>query len=207
MVITISEYTESKENATIYYTSDPAQQSQYISLYNAQNINVAILDQFIDTQFIASAESAYNVKFVRVDADVSAISNKSESKENQNITNLFREAIGNKTLEVKFESFINSNAPALLNIGEEKRRMDDFMKAYAFMTKNEISEDIADQTLVLNVNSPIYSRLEKLLENDKEKSIFIAKYIYKLSLMSQRKLTAKELSDFLSDSYDILNNY
>ena len=205
--LTISEYTSENEKSTVYYTSDKSQQSQYIALYQARNIKIAVLDQFIDTQFISMAEGIYNIKFMRVDSDVSAIAEASPQIENQTLANIFREAIGNEKLEVKFESFIDSDAPALLNIGEDKRRMDDFMKAYSYISKTDPREEIADQILILNTNSPIYSRLEALIISDKEKAKFIAKYIYKLSLMSHRRLNAGELSDFLSDCYSILNNY
>jgi len=205
--VTISEYTADKDNVNIYYTSDEAQQSQYISLYQAHDIKVAVLDQFIDTQFISIAEGIYNVKFMRVDSDVSAITKSIENSENKNVVDIFRDAVGNKKLEVKFESFIDSDAPALLNISEEKRRMDDFMRAYSFMTKSDLPEEMAEQTLILNIDSPIYSRLETLIASDKEKAKFIAKYIYQLSLMSQRRLNADELNDFLSNSYNMLNNY
>lgn len=205
--VTISEYTDNKDNEAIYYTSDEAQQSQYISLYHAHGIKVAVLDQFIDTQFISMAENIYNVKFMRVDSDVSAISKKIENAENKNIVDIFRDAVENEKLDVKFESFIDSDAPALLNISEEKRRMDDFMKAYSFMTKSDLPKEMAEQTLILNIDSPIYSRLEALIASDRDKAKFIAKYIYKLALMSQRRLDADELNDFLSDSYNILNNY
>lgn len=205
--LTISEYINESKNNTVYYTSDKSQQSQYIALYQARNIKVAVLDQFIDTQFISLAEGIYNIKFMRVDSDVSAISESSTKIENQIIIDIFREAAENNKLEVKFECFIDSDAPALLNINEDKRRMDDFMKAYSYMSKTDPAEEIADQILILNTNSPIYSRLEDLITSDKEKAKFIAKYIYKLSLMSHRRLNSEELNDFLSDCYSILNNY
>ncbi len=220
--VTISEYREAalkdkeaagekeKEPVTVYYTSDEAQQSQYISLFTANGIKVAVLDQLIDTQFISSAENVYEkLKFVRVDADVSALTDKEgDKKENEDIIKLFRKVTGNEKLEVKFEKFKDSKAPALLNLGEEQRRMDDFMKTYSYMTKSEAGPALAGQTLILNTSSPIFPRLESLIEaKDDEKAGFLAGYIYKLSTMAHRKLNAEELNSFLSDSYDILGNY
>ena len=214
--VTVDEYigkpdAEDKTDApkTIYYTNDPVQQSQYISLYTAQGFKVAILDQFIDTQFISSAEEVYkNIRFVRVDSDVSAITETGDTNTNQGVVDLFRKVVGNDKLEVKFECFKASDAPALLNIDENQRRMDDFMKAYAMMTKNEPSQSMAEQTLILNTASPSYIRLEQNFTNgDSDKAEFMAGYIYRLALMAHRRLTADELSAFMADSYKLLNEY
>ena len=201
---------DSKSIKTIYYTNDKIQQSQYIALYTAQNIKVAVLDQFIDTQFITSAENEYkNIRFVRVDADVSALTDQSDIRENTAIAELFKQAVGNDKLDVKFESLKTTAAPALLTLNEDKRRMDDFMKAYSYITQSEQSSaPLTEQTLIVNTAAPLYSHLEQLIANEEtEKSAFVANYIYKLSLMAHRRLEEKELNEFLSDSYKLLNNY
>ena len=57
---------EEKAEVTVYYTSDPAQQSQYISMFTAQGYKVAV-PTIPSTQFITSAERVYEgLKFVRV---------------------------------------------------------------------------------------------------------------------------------------------
>ena len=216
--VTINEYREAalkdaagddkeKAEVTVYYTSDPAQQSQYISMFTAQGYKVAVLDHPIDTQFITSAERVYEgLKFVRVDADISAlaIGTDEKEKENKEIVKLFRKAAGDDKLNVKFVSLKDNRAPTLLNLPEDKRRMDDFMKQYSFVTKTEAGPALADTTLVVNTSSPAYTRLLELVSADVEKAEFLAGYIYKLSLMAHRRLDGEELSAFLSDSYDII---
>lgn len=214
---TVTEYCSSsnsttEENAvkTIYYTNDTTQQSQYISMYTAQGLKVAVLDQFIDTQFISSAETVYqNIRFVRVDADVSALTNKQDVAENKDMADLFRRVTGNDKLEVKFECFNNSETPALLNINEDTRRMDDFMKAYSYMTGSGVqTPSVADQTLIMNTASALYTHLDNVLSGGAtERAEFMAGYIYKLSLMAQRRLEADELHSFLADSYKMLEKY
>ncbi len=212
--VTVDEYAERGEDTkeindcTVYYTNDPAQQSQYISLYTSRGIKVAVLDQFIDTQFIAQAETVYEkIKFVRVDADVSALTAKENAVEDAKVTELFRAVSGNDKLEVKFEVLADSDTPALLTLSEEARRVDDFMKAYSMMTKTAAGASVAEQTLILNTSSPVYKHLTDVSASDDEKAKFIASYIYKLSLMSHRRLSAEELSAFLSDSYKLLNGF
>ena len=60
------------------------------------------------------------------------------------------------------------------------------------------------ETLVVNNNSPLISKLSALIENDKDAAEQIASYIYKLSVISQRKLSAQEMQEFLADSFRIL---
>ena len=60
------------------------------------------------------------------------------------------------------------------------------------------------EILIVNNNSPIISKLVGLLETDKDSAEQMASYIYKLSVLSQRKLTAEEMQDFLADSFKIL---
>mgnify|MGYP001037660650 FL=1 len=57
---------------------------------------------------------------------------------------------------------------------------------------------MAETTLILNSNSPL---VRKLADNPDER---VAKQIYTLTLLSQRRLTASELKDFLKTSFDML---
>lgn len=61
-----------------------------------------------------------------------------------------------------------------------------------------------DATLVVNTASPLIENLAEKCKNDRDTAKVLAKHIYSLCLLSQRKLSAEELKDFLSDSYDIL---
>ena len=72
--VTYSEYLENakeKHENKVYYATDTALQSQYISMFEAQGIRVAIFDKPIDTQFASMLEQYMKgVKFLRVDADL-----------------------------------------------------------------------------------------------------------------------------------------
>jgi HSP90 family molecular chaperone len=58
-----------------------------------------------------------------------------------------------------------------------------------------------EATLTVNTISPLIQRLSSMESEKQEKA---AAYLYRLALLSQRKLTAEELQRFLSDSYGIL---
>lgn len=61
-----------------------------------------------------------------------------------------------------------------------------------------------ETSLVVNLASPLIEKLSTLMSSDTEKAMVIAGYIYKLSLLSQRKLTAEEMDGFLDDGFHIL---
>ena len=63
----------------------------------------------------------------------------------------------------------------------------------------------AGETLVVNNSSPLIGKLNNMVTSDKETAEQMASYIYKLSVLSQRKLSAEEMQEFLSASFDLLN--
>ena len=210
--VTLSEYLEKakdKHDKTVYYTADKTSQAQYIAMFESEGIEVVVLDKLIDTQFINVIEQENEgVKFVRIDADVaSALKADGKAEENEKLAELFREVSANKDLKVSFELLKNDKIPAVLNISEQSRRMEDMMKMYR-MAGND-GPDMkfpTDATLVVNAQSELIKRLADELESDADKAKKVAKQIYTLALLAQRQLTADELKDFLGESFDMLLN-
>lgn len=207
--VTLDEYLEKakeKHENTVYYAADKTAQSHYISMFAEEGIDVVLLDRMIDTQFVNVVEQDRSgVKFVRVDADVAeSLKGEGEAKENEDIKKLFTDVSGNDKLKIKFESLKTKKIPAVLNISEESRRMEDMMKMYALSGGADNTSFPLDTTLVVNTGSPLIARLEALVKDDADKAKLVAKQIYTLALISQRQLGADELQSFLSDSFDIL---
>ncbi len=191
---------ETHEN-TIYYTTDIALQAQYIAMFGAQGIQVAVLDKQLDTQFVSMVENYDGtVKYLRIDADVAgALKGDGSVIENPDLSALFVKVSGNEKLKVEFAPLKDATVPVLLTISEESRRMEEMMRLYtmggmagAFPTES---------TLTVNTASPL---VEKLGGMEGEKQEKTAAYLYGLALLSQRKLTAEELQKFLADSYGVL---
>ena len=206
--VTLNEYLEAAKETnenTVYYATDTALQAQYIRVFKDQGIRVAVFPQLIDTQFATLLES-YNdgVKFVRVDADIAAaMKADGEICENEALTALFRKVSALPELTVKFDK-LKTSVPALLNISEESRRMEEMMRMYQM---NGMGGDFSypvETSLVVNLDAPLIKKLSDLVTADTEKSEAIANYIYKLALISQRKLTAEEMEKFLDDGFGIL---
>ena len=183
----------------VYYATDPDLQSQYISLYNARGIDVVLLDGIVDEQFIQAVESyKEGTSFKRVDADASALT-EGEGEKSEKLTALFSSmATESMKLTVKTEKLADENVPAVLNIPEENRRMENMMKLYGAAMPGMPVE----ATLVVNTGNPIIKRLEE--DGYGENADSVAKQVFSLALLSQRPLSAAERKDFLSESYRLL---
>lgn len=203
--VTLSEYlktAEEKHKDKVYYATDKAKQASYISMLEKEGIQVVLFDKFIDTQFINAVEAAENgVTFGRVDSEVANVLKAGEGEEIASVSELFKAFIPAET-KIVFEKFKDSGVPAVLNISEQSRRFEDMMKLYAASGENGSMSFPTEATLILNTENDL---IKKLAEGgDAEKNTTIAKHMYALCLMSQRTLTAEELSSFLDESYNIL---
>ena len=201
--VTLPEYLENAEKTnekTVYYTTDPKAQAQYISMFEAQGIEVVVFRRVFDTQFVSVIEqNEPGVKFVRIDADVArALCEEGDADtEIPEVTELFREISGNKDLRVSFRRLKDARVPALVNLSEESRRMADMMEMYGMSADGMPS----DASLVVNLASPL---TEKLKTADGDTARRVAKQIWALANLAQRQLTAEELQNFLLDSFRIL---
>lgn len=201
----LEEAKEKHEN-TVYYTSDKALQARYISLFEEEGIRVASFEKAVETQFLSALEqNMENVKFVRVDADVaSALKTGETTEENEELVALFRKVSGNEKLQVKLEALKSAKTPAILNLDENARRFEDMMRMY---NNAEVPVGLAKEgeTLVLNTASTLITKLaEDLKAKNNERAEKLAAHIYRLSVISQRRLTAEEMQDFLDESFSLL---
>ncbi len=211
--VTLDEYLEKakeKHEKTVYYAADLTAQAQYISMFAAEGIDVILLDKMIDTQFMGVVEQENEgVKFVRIDADVAgALKADGTAEANEKLAEIFKEVSGNNELKVTFELLKNEKIPAILNISEQSRRMEDMMRMYRMRSGG--ADDMkfpVDVSLIINASSPLIKRLADVAEADEAKAKKLAKQTYTLALLAQRQLTADELQAFLSDSFDMLENF
>jgi len=209
--VTIDEYLETakeKHEGKIYYTNDISQQSQNIQLLRNEGIEIALFDLVIDSQYISALEHYRNdVKFIRVDSGVSEIIKVAFPEDTPSVPDticrLFREISGNANLNIKVESLKSQDIPAILSVSEDSRRMQDMMRLYS-LGEDQHNAFPLDYTLTFNASSPVFDKLINMSETSDSNFRTLASYIYKLALLAQKKPTADELSDFLSDSYKIL---
>ena len=207
--VTIDEYLEAakqKHEGVVYYTTDKALQAQYISMFEAQGISIAVLEKTLDTQFVSTLETYRDdVKFKRIDADVAeALKGDGEVTDQPALTELFRRVSGNEQMAVTYQPLRAQGVPAMLGVSEESSRMAEMMRMYAMSTGSAPMEFPLEYSLVVNTSSALYTKLLTLSEQDPEKAELLARQIYSLSLLAQRKLSAEELQEFLSGSFALL---
>ncbi len=200
--VTLNEYkkTEGAVDGKIYYATDLTQQSVYVKLYKDQGIPVLVLDQLIDGQFINVIElNEQNTVFQRIDAVTDELTKDgSEKEDTSSLSELFAKASGKADLKVKETALKDTAVPAIINITEQSRRMNEMAQIYGMKDFHLPLEEI----LVLNSENAIVQNIKNDPESEKSKAI--AKQLYLLAVLNQRQFTAEELQTFLEGSYDIL---
>jgi len=201
---TVEEYLENakeKHENKIYYVNDPLAQSKYVKMFKDASIDVVVLDRVIDTQFISLLEEQKEgLSFKRIDTEMAdVLKDDGEISPMPALEELFKKVAG-ENVKIAFDRFKDASTPAVLNIAEESRRMNDMMRLYKMGGNLPLEE-----TLVLNTASPLIEKLNAAAADGKtELCDKIARQIYMLSSLSQRQLNAEELVSFLEDSYGLL---
>ena len=203
--MTTADYLEAakeKHENKVYYTSDKAAQAQYISMFTAEDVRIAVFEKPMDVQFLSMVESYGDaVKYIRIDADVAgALKSDGAVEVDEALRDLFVKVSGDEKLKVEFAALKDAGVPLVLTVSEESRRMEEMMKLYA-MSGMGLPTFPTESTLTVNTANALIASLAAM---DGEKRERTASYLYQLALLSQRKLSAEELQKFLADSYTLL---
>lgn len=189
----------------VYYVSDEAQQAQYINMFKDAGLDAVVCDTYIDPHFISFVEykNPKKCRFVRIDADVDgALKNGEVSDEDEAkaVVELFKSKLVNQEISVKAEKFKSASVPAVINVEEFMRRMSEMSGFYGM----DETDPMKNATLVLNLSNPVIAGLSAQSE---EKQKFIVDQVYYLAMLSYKKLSPEELSDFVSKSTQLLGDY
>ena len=191
----------------MFYVSNEEEQSQYIKLFKEYGLDAVILSSPIDNNFISFLEyKDGNVKFTRVDSDLSDVLKDKDAEENkennEKIIELFKSVIGDKMKEYKVESLKNEKTPAMVLLSEYSRRMAEMQDQCGGMGMN-IPEE---KSLVINGNNPIIKKLVSISDDEskKDKANMICKQIVDLALISNKSLNSDELDEFINRSNDLM---
>ena len=193
------------EKTTIFYVTDPVQQSQYINMFKEAGKNAVILSHNIDTAFISHLEQKdQTIQFKRIDADLTEElkgDGAADEETAKTLTELFRKSLNKDKLEVKVENLKNESVAAMMTLSEESRRMQDMMKMYN-MYGMDPSMFGGQETLVLNANHPLVQFLGKNQES--EHAAVICEQLYDLAMLSHKQLSPDEMTKFVKRSNEIL---
>ena len=211
--LTLPEYLEEgkeKYENKVFYVTDEQLQSQYINMFKEEGMNAVLLTHNIDSAYITHLEGKNeNVKFLRIDADLSEnfvgeeLSEDKAKELTDKLTEIFKKATGKEKIDIKVESLKNENVSSMLTMSEETRRMKDMMKMYSMGQDLDPNMFGADgQTLVLNSNNKI---VKYVLDNpDNEKTPVICCQLYDLAVIANKPMDADAMTAFISRSNEIL---
>ena len=202
---------ETKEKI-IYYVTDEQQQSQYINMFKAAKMDAVILTHNIDQPFISQLESKNeNVKFMRIDADVTDTMKAKTSKkaqeemaaQSEELSKLFKKALKKEGLQIKLEKLKNKKVASIITLSEESRRMQDMMKMYAMPGMDmSMFGGKEGETLVLNASHPLVQYVAEHQEKDNSK--LFCEQLYDLAKIQQAPLDADSMSKFIQRSNEIM---
>lgn len=195
-----SENREAPKPKTVYYVSDPQQQAQYIKMFKDNGLDAINCDTFIDPHFISFIEYKMpdKVKFMRIDADVAGALKGEDGADDSVLVDIFKNAIGDDKVTVKTQVLKNGDVPAVITVDEYMRRYSEMGQFYG------MSDDQIGKTLIVNTANPVVEKI-KSLSDDKQK--FVAKHVYSLALLSFKKLSPEELTEFVNNNLMLLNGY
>lgn len=210
--LTLQEYLSKNEGKLggkkVIYTNDPTRQSASVAMYDAEGIDVVVMDALIDLNFLSFMEYSSGVEgltFARVDADSQTFQKemtedeKKQSEEDEKkLADVLHKATGKEDLTVKLASLKDESLPAMLTQEEQGRRFSEMSRIYGQNFKLPETH-----TLVLNVANPVVKSLISG-EADEETRGLIAAQLYDLARMSTRPLEKEEVTTFLSRSNKLL---
>ena len=191
-----------KQGDKVYYVSSMDEQSQYVKMFKDNGLDAVILEHNIDTHFVSFLEyKETGTKFVRIDSEVGeALKSEGSDVMNEEITDIFKKALGMEKLTITAQALKTADTPAIITINEYERRISDMNKIYGNMFGSMGSGSVSE-TLIVNTDNGIVKKLPAL---DSEKQKLLCRHIYDLALISQRKLTAEELDNFIKRSVEVL---
>ena len=210
--LTLQEYLSKNEGKLggkkVIYTNDPTRQSASVAMYDAEGIDVVVMDALIDLNFLSFMEYSSGVEgltFARVDADSQTFQKemtedeKKQSEEDEKkLADVLHKATGKEDLTVKLASLKDESLPAILTQEEQGRRFSEMSRIYGQDFKLPETH-----TLVLNAANPVVKSLISG-EGDEETRGLIAAQLYDLARMSTRPLEKEEVTAFLSRSNKLL---
>lgn len=207
---TLQEYlgkNEGRLGKKVIYTNDPARQSASVAMYDAEAVDVIVLDALIDLNFASFMEYSAGVdglKFARVDADSETFQKEltdEEKKQNEEqekaLGELFKAATGKEDLTVKLSALKDDAQPAVLTQDEQSRRFSEMSRIYGQDFKMPETH-----TLVLNASNAVVRGLIDAEAGEKRE--LMAAQLYDLARMSTRPLEKDEVTAFLARSNKLL---
>lgn len=201
---TLSDIIDGRDNADIYYISDPIQQSQYINMFKEQGLDAIELPSMIDTHLISFLEMKNpGIKFKRIDSALSEIAEAADNEDEKNkaIVEAFKTELNDDQLKIEVQNLKNTSVPAVILLSEESRRMQEMYKSYGQQFAGMAGMFHDEFTLVINGSNELIQKLDTLDDDTKK---LVIEHVYDLAKISHSPLDAERMSRFISRSNELL---
>jgi molecular chaperone HtpG len=171
------------------------------------------LSSMIDNHFIQFLETKQSdIKFSRVDADISenlkeidsAESEEENKKTNEELEKIFKEALSDDKLKIQVENLKTSSIPGMILLSEQSRRMQEMSRMFGGADMSHMFPN--EQTLVLNKKNSLIKSILGLSGNETRKDDvkMLCHHIYDLAMISHKQLDAEAMTKFIERSNEMM---
>lgn len=210
--VTLKEYLErnkEKHRNKVFYVSDEKQQAQYVKLFKDHEMEAVIMMTMIDNHFMQFLESKEeNLKFLRIDSDLSeslkdkesTLSENEQKEMQEGLEKLFRNVIGDDKLKVRVEALKTSAVPGMMLLSEESRRFAEMSRMFGGTDMSNMFPQ--EMTLVLNSSSSLIKTLYSIRDREdrKEDADLICRHVYDLAVIGHKQLEPEAMAKFIERS-------
>lgn len=208
---TLNEYLERAKNKKIFYTPKGQDNSSFVNLYTEKGIEILTTNSLIDNPLMSFLESKMTpTTFQRIDGALDeSILDASKEKtlideegktEASHIASCVKSSLSIPDLEVEAKSLASDSLPGFIVIDEQSRRLNEYMS----MHQNDSMAFPSKKTFIVNTNSPLISAMVSIHKKDPDLAKEAIEQIYDLASLSQKEMDPKQISSYVSKSYELL---
>lgn len=214
--ITAEEYLEKNKEKVqnkILYTSSEKDMHHMLDIYTKQGIDVLIANHPVDSYLMNHLEKKVSSTFQRIDGaiDDSLVDKQREKSlldnegktEATRLADFVRGNLKDLNVDVEAKSLVSDDIPGFVMIEESQRRFRDYLKS--INPKDQEGIPLHKSTFVVNTNSPLMSRIQKIGIFQPDLARELVKQTYELALLSQGEMESRELSGFIKRSQHVLD--
>ena len=200
-----------KKEKTVYYVTDPVQQSQYINMFKKVKMDAVVLPDDIDMPFVQQLEMKNEgIRFKRIDAEMEDIFKAKSTKkleeelkaDTETLSALFKKILKKDNVKIKVEKLKNKDISSMITVSEESLRMQEMLRQYGAMGMNMGDMGKKDETLVLNTGNKLVQYL--LANSEGENVATVCEELYDLARIQQGPLDAEAMTKFVARTNKIL---
>ncbi len=208
------EHNQEKTKDKVFYTIDEKHAGPILQVYREQGIEVLCANHPLDPYLIHFLEDKMRpVTFQRIDAEVhEKIVDKAREKtlldaegktEAVKLAEFIQSKLQDERIEVQAKSLANDALPAFIVIDEKQRRMRDYLMRLSPQEREE-GAFFGKYTFIVNTNNKLIEAIRQIDQKKPELAKELVQEVYELTLLSQREMAPKALTEFIHRSHRIL---